>query len=90
MIRVIPIPSKVLLASMAYKIRHVEFEKTIIQGVSRLENSFCGICRQKMPLGRVQKNYLSRRQLALNSHFLSSDKLKIQIQRGRKIVILTF
>jgi hypothetical protein len=39
-----------------------------------------------MPLGRGQKNDFSRRQLALNIHFFPSDKLKIQTQRGRKIV----
>jgi hypothetical protein len=41
-----------------------------------------------MILGRGQGNEFSRRQLPLNSHFLPSDKLKIQIQRGLKIVNL--
>jgi hypothetical protein len=54
----------------------------------RLENSFCEICRQKIPLGRGPENDYSRRQPALNSHFLLSEKLKIQIQSGRKIVNL--
>jgi hypothetical protein len=41
-----------------------------------------------MPIGRGEENDVSRRQLALNRHFLLSDKLKIQIQRGLKIVNL--
>jgi hypothetical protein len=41
-----------------------------------------------MSLGRGQENDFSRRQLALNSHFVPSDKLKIQIQRGSKNVNL--
>jgi hypothetical protein len=38
-----------------------------------------------MALASGQGNNFSRRQLALKSYFLSSDKLKLQIQRGRKI-----
>jgi hypothetical protein len=58
--------------------------KRLFRVSPRLENSFSEICRQKMPLGRGQGNDLSRRQLALNSHFLPSYKFKIQIQRGPK------
>jgi hypothetical protein len=50
----------------------------------RREKSFCEICRQKIPFGRGEENDFSRRQQALNSHFLPSDKLKIQTQRGQK------
>jgi hypothetical protein len=53
-----------------------------------LENRFCEICRQEMPLGRVQEKDFSTRQMALKSHFLSFARLKLQIQRGRKIVNL--
>jgi hypothetical protein len=55
----------------------------------RLEKSFCEICCLKLPLGRGEENDFSRRQQALNSHFLPSDKLKKQIQRGRKNVNLS-
>jgi hypothetical protein len=41
-----------------------------------------------MPLGEGQENDFSRRKLALSSHFLPCDKLKLQIQRGLKIVNL--
>jgi hypothetical protein len=41
-----------------------------------------------MPLGRGQGNDFSTRQMALKCHFLSFAKLKLQIQRGRKIVNL--
>jgi hypothetical protein len=39
-----------------------------------------------MPFGRGQENDFSTRQMALKSHFLSFAKLKLHIQRGRKIV----
>jgi hypothetical protein len=54
-----------------------------------LENRLCEICRQKMPLGRVQEKDFSTRQMALKSHYLSFAILKKQIQRGRKIVTLS-
>jgi hypothetical protein len=41
-----------------------------------------------MPFGRRQENDFSTRQMALKSHFLSFARLKLQIQRGRKIVTL--
>jgi hypothetical protein len=41
-----------------------------------------------MPLGRGQENDFSTRQMSLKNLFLSFAKLKIQIQRGRKIVYL--
>jgi hypothetical protein len=41
-----------------------------------------------MPLGRGQENDFSKRQMALKSLFLSFAKLKLQNQRGRKIVNL--
>jgi hypothetical protein len=41
-----------------------------------------------MPLDRGEENDFPRKQLALNRHFLPSDKLKVQIKRGRKIVHL--
>jgi hypothetical protein len=42
-----------------------------------------------MPLTRGEENDFSRRQMTLNSQFLPSDKLKIQVQSGREIVILS-
>jgi hypothetical protein len=41
-----------------------------------------------MPIDLSQENDFSWRQLALNSHLLPCDKLKIQIQRGLKFVNL--
>jgi hypothetical protein len=62
----------------------LSLRKRLFKVSPTLGNSFCEICRQKMPLGRGQGNDLSRRQLALNSHFLPSDKIKTQIQRSPK------
>jgi hypothetical protein len=42
----------------------------------------------KMPLGRDKEIDSAKRQMTLKSHFLSFSKLKLQIQRGRKIVNL--
>jgi hypothetical protein len=53
-----------------------------------LENSFCEICQQKMLHTQGQENDFSRAQMSLNSQSLPSDKLQIQVQSVREIVIL--
>jgi hypothetical protein len=62
--------------------------KRLFRVSPRLENSFCEICRQKMSLGQGQENDFSGRKMAPSKHFWPSFQLKIQIQRGFKIVNL--